>query len=125
MPDGACNQHIMTSYICIYLCIYLYITNCTELSPYREATSFPHTQDLPSILWNPEVHYRVHESPPPVPILSQTKSVHTTPSYLSKIHPNIIHICLGLSSNLFPSGFPINSVQVFFSLFLLHALYIS
>jgi hypothetical protein len=55
-----------------------------ELSPSSEATNCADTQEFPSILLNPKVHYRV-------PVLSQFNSVHTTPSYLSKNHFIIIH----------------------------------
>jgi hypothetical protein len=62
-----------------------------ELSTTRETASYANTQKLPSILQKPKILYSIHKSPPLVPILSQTNSVHTTPSFLCKIHLNIIH----------------------------------
>jgi hypothetical protein len=67
-----------------------YITNFKELNPSWEAASCADTQELPNILWNLKVHYRVHKRPPLVPILSHINAVHTTSSFLSKIHFNII-----------------------------------
>jgi hypothetical protein len=61
-----------------------------ELGPTWKTATCAATQEVPNILWNPKVHYRVHKSCPQVPIVSQIKQVHTTPSYLSKIHFNII-----------------------------------
>ena len=38
----------------------------------------------------PEVHHRIYNSPPPVPILNQIESVYVPLSNFSKIHFNII-----------------------------------
>jgi hypothetical protein len=62
----------------------------TELSPSWEATNCTAPQELPSILWNPKVQCRVHKSPPLVPIVSHIHPIHSIPSYLSKIHFNIV-----------------------------------
>jgi hypothetical protein len=84
-----------------------------EPSITREAISCAATQVFPTILHNKKVYYRFHKSPPLVPILSQTNSVHTIPSCLSKSHLNIFHaLHLGLPSGLFPSVFPTNNIQL-------------
>jgi hypothetical protein len=57
-----------------------------ELSP-----SFAAIQDLPNILRNQKVHYRVHKIPPLLPTLSHINPVLTNPSCLSKIRFIIIH----------------------------------
>jgi hypothetical protein len=35
-----------------------------------EANSFSASQEIPCIIWNPTVHCSIHNSPPPVRILS-------------------------------------------------------
>ena len=56
-----------------------------------EVNWFAASQEIPRILWNPNVHYRTHKRPPPVPILGQPNPVHIPTSHGLEIHPNIIH----------------------------------
>jgi hypothetical protein len=62
-----------------------------ELSPSWEAANCAATQELPTNLWNPKVHRRVHKNPPLVLILSQIDPVQTISFYISKKYFNIVH----------------------------------
>jgi hypothetical protein len=78
-----------------------------EQSPSYEANQFSASQEIPRILWEPKIHYRIHKRPPPVPVLGQIDLVHALTSHFLKLHLNIIfHLSLGLPIGLFPSGFP-------------------
>jgi hypothetical protein len=55
-----------------------------EHSPW-EANSRWATQEF-----DPKFHYRVHNSPPLIPVLRQMNLIHEPPPYFFKIHSNII-----------------------------------
>jgi len=60
-----------------------------DQSPSGEADSHPASQEVPLILWNPKVHYRVHSSLPIVRILKHIHPVHTPQHNFHKIQSNI------------------------------------
>jgi hypothetical protein len=66
------------------------LTYSMEQSTSWEANRFSPSHEIPRILWNPKVHYRIHKCPPPGPILSQLDPIHTPTSLFLKIHLNNI-----------------------------------
>ena len=78
------NEHIL-------FCNITRPTYCTtQLHGAWKANWFVASQEIPRILWNPKVHYRIHKCPPHVPILSQLDPFHTPTSHFLKIQLNII-----------------------------------
>ena len=59
-------------------------------SPSSVANWFSASQEIPSILRNLNVHYRIHKCPPPVSISGQINPIHNSPPQLFKTHFNTI-----------------------------------
>jgi len=93
---------ITITFLLTYFLTYL-LTYFMEQSPPWEANRFAAGQEIPSILWNLKVHYRIHKCSPPVPILSQFNPVHTPKSHFPKIRLNITFPSMPGSSQWSPS----------------------
>ena len=68
-------------------------------------------QEITCILWNPRIHYHVHNSPPPDSVLCQINPFHALPTNFFKsvliLSP---HQCLGFPSIICLSRFPTKSL---------------
>jgi hypothetical protein len=97
-----CNIEVwyMITVYCCYIDLWgeRNITNSMKENPSWEANNCSAGQEIPCLLWNPEVHFCVHRSPPVVPILSQINLMPAFPLYLFKIHSNILLLSMLWSS---------------------------
>ena len=85
--------------------VQLILTTCS--SPSWEANKSSASQDIPRILWNPKVHYRIHNSQPTA--LPSARSIQSKPPHPTSWRSILIlssHLQLGLASGLFPSRLP-------------------
>ena len=79
----------------------------TEQRSSGVASRFSVSQEIPCMLRNPKVHYRIYRSPPSVPVLSQINPVHAPhPTVWRSILILSFHLSLCLPNGLFPSRFP-------------------
>jgi hypothetical protein len=67
-------------------------TNSVEQSPFWEANIRSASQEISRLSWNPKFHYRIHKSPPSLPILVHMNAVQALTSYFFEIHFNIVPI---------------------------------
>jgi hypothetical protein len=84
-----------------------------DQSPSWESNNYTANQEISRLLLNPNVHYRVHNTPPLVPVLSRMNPIHTFHPFSLRstliLHP---HLYLGLPSGRLPSVFRTKVIPV-------------
>jgi hypothetical protein len=85
------------------------ITHAVEQSPPCEDNRPSVSQEIPRILWNPKVHYRVAQEPVTYPYPEPEQSNPRPISWTSVLILSS-HLRIGLPSGLFPLGFPIKTL---------------
>jgi len=81
------------------------LTPCHTVLEKKPTTSLS-TQEIPLILWNPQLHCSVLRCRSLGPVLSQASPFHVNLLYLRSILILSSHLCLCLQSGLFPFRFP-------------------
>jgi len=77
--------------------------HATQYLKKKRATISLRTQEIPLILWNPQLHCSVQRCRPLGPVLSQASPFHVNLLYLFKVHFNIILPSMPMSSKWFIS----------------------
>lgn len=81
-------------------CLYFEVTKSMEQCPSSEAALPSVIQEILRVAWKPNVHYRLHKSPPL--FLKQSQMNHNSLKLISILSS---HLRIDLPRGLFPSGF--------------------
>jgi hypothetical protein len=106
-------ERITKNHLLTYSCL---LTHSMERNPSWKANRFQASQEIPRILWNPQLYCHFYKWPPPLPILSQIDPVHVQPSPTFSSWRSILilssHLRLGLHGK-FQNSFNITAGGVY------------